>query len=219
MKIYALLLIGFILSSCSSMSKEECVSANWKEVGIKDGSLGRNVSEFNSYVKSCAKTSATPDQNAYMSGRREGLKTYCTIQKGYERGLRNETYYGTCVDHNEKIYLDGRRLGLELYEQERLYTEAAAKVKKMDDDITQVQNEIENLGSAIRQNGLTTQQRDEKETLISYNKINLSAFKHRRSILQGEAEEASKNFEALRKKHAELNYCSNENCFVKNNVK
>jgi hypothetical protein len=215
MKIYALLMIAFTLSSCASMSKEECVSANWKEVGIKDGSLGRNALVFNDYVKSCAKTSATPDQSAYMSGRSEGLKTYCTIQKGYDKGRHNENYYGTCVDHNEKIYLDGRKLGLELYEQERLYTEAVGKVKKMDDDIAQVQNEIENLGAAARQKDLTSQQRNEKETLISYNKVNLSAFKHRRSILQEQSEEAFKNFDALKKKHDELGYCSNENCFMK----
>jgi hypothetical protein len=197
------------------MSKEECLNANWNDVGLKDGIKGRDVSRLNGYVKSCAKTNITPDETAYTKGRNKGLKSFCTIQNGYAQGIKNKEYYGVCVDHNEARFLEGRTLGLELYAAEASSEHAAKKVKDTNDEIAKIETEISNLESDIRQNKITSAEKNTKQTLISRNKINLSAFKHTKTMLTEKSEAAMKNYQNLKQKHENLGYCQDQNCFNK----
>ena len=50
---FAILSVGIILSSCSVMSVEECKTADWKEVGYKDGSNGLSKQRFSEYISAC----------------------------------------------------------------------------------------------------------------------------------------------------------------------
>jgi len=215
MKFYVILLSVLVLSSCASMSKEECASANWVEIGKKDGSLGRSMRAFDSYVKSCGKADITPDKTAYMNGRDDGLEKYCTIQKGYEIGEENLDYSGVCINHNEAAVLEGRRLGLELYSFYKAYEDANAKVKKINDDISAIEDEIEKLTMEMNEDDISYYEREQKNNLISSNKINLSALKHTRYSLVEKAEEKLKLYEAKKKSHVNQGYCSGETCFTK----
>lgn len=215
MRSFTVLLSVLVLSSCASMSKEECAIANWKDVGTKDGGLGRSMNAFDGYVKACAKANVIPDKTAYMSGRNEGLKKYCTIQKGYEIGLSNREYYGVCVDHNEAAVIEGRRIGLELYSFQKAYDDAVAKVKEIDSDIAEIETEIDKLIAEINEDNISYRQKEEKNNLISSNKINLSALKNTRYNLVEKADEKLKSYEAEKKNHVAMGYCASETCFSK----
>lgn len=215
MKFYAILLSVLVLSSCASMSKEECVTANWGDVGIKDGSLGRSPGTFDGYVKACAKASVTPDKTAYLAGRFEGLKKYCTIQKGYELGQSNSGYSGVCADHNEAAVLAGRKLGLELYAFQKVHEDALAKVEEIDSDIEEIENEISKLTTEMNVEGIGYRQKEEKNNLIASSKINLSVLKHTRYLIAERADEKLKLFNAEKKRHVDKGYCSSETCFAK----
>lgn len=62
-KLNALLIVAILsgLSACASMSKDECLNANWKTIGYEDGSLGRPETTIQAHRKACAKINVTPD--------------------------------------------------------------------------------------------------------------------------------------------------------------
>ena len=215
MKFYAILLSVLVLSSCASMSKEECLTANWGDVGKKDGGLGRPMEAFDGYVKSCAKANVTPDKTAYMAGRFEGLNKYCTIQKGYELGQNNWDYNGVCVDHNEPAVLEGRKLGLDLYVFKKAHDDALAKVKEIDSDMAEIESEISKLFTEMNAEGISYRQKEEKSNLISAHKVNISALKNTRYNFVEKADDKLKLYEAEKKKHVGQGYCSSETCFAK----
>lgn len=115
MRVWALLaacvaLIG--LASCNSMSKEECVAADWKVIGDADGSAGHDPQErFAAHVKSCARIKIVPDQTTWFAGYQTGLKRYCTPLNGLSRGEAGDTYYNVCPVETATGFLRGYSLG------------------------------------------------------------------------------------------------------------
>ena len=65
------------LASCSTMSPKECQVANWRDVGQMDGLAGKNLTFFNERRSDCAEANIQIDQKSYLSGREQGLRSYC----------------------------------------------------------------------------------------------------------------------------------------------
>ena len=65
-----------LLSGCAAMSVEQCKTANWFNVGEKDGSAGQE-SRLDRYYSSCQKASVVPNQSLYEKGYQQGLGYYC----------------------------------------------------------------------------------------------------------------------------------------------
>ena len=57
----ALALMSLILS-CASLSKNECLQADWFEIGRKDGVMGRPRALFQQHSDACSKHGITPDR-------------------------------------------------------------------------------------------------------------------------------------------------------------
>jgi len=81
-KLYFLcVIIG--MTGCASMSKQECLNANWKTIGYEDGSRGKPETSIQAHRKACAKINITPDLPQYQQGHREGARFYCKKHTGY----------------------------------------------------------------------------------------------------------------------------------------
>ena len=80
LKLIRLIRIGFLLaavgvvSGCSTMSADECVTADWRTIGYEDGAKGREASAISRHRKACAKHGVTANFDAYEEGRHEGLR-------------------------------------------------------------------------------------------------------------------------------------------------
>ncbi len=60
------LCLPVLLGSCATMSKEECVAADWRVVGETDGAAGYDPqSRFAAHAKSCEKAGVVPDQSLW----------------------------------------------------------------------------------------------------------------------------------------------------------
>src|SRR5262245_45861049 len=84
------------LSGCASMSKNECLTVDWRTVGFEDGAAGYPADRIGQHCKACAKHGVTPDLAAYQSGREQGLREYCRPQNGFRVGSRGSGYDGSC---------------------------------------------------------------------------------------------------------------------------
>ena len=57
----ALALVGS-LSGCASLSKSECLSADWEDIGIRDGANGQPEEYLIQHAKACSKVHVVPDR-------------------------------------------------------------------------------------------------------------------------------------------------------------
>lgn len=60
------------IGGCVTMDASECRSANWYEIGFRDGLFGMQRMDV-AYDGQCSKQGAKPDVAAYAKGWQEGL--------------------------------------------------------------------------------------------------------------------------------------------------
>jgi prefoldin subunit 5 len=164
-KLNAILIVFMLggLSACASMSKDECLNANWKTIGYEDGSLGRPETTIQAHRKACAKINITPDLTQYQQGHREGVRVYCKKSTGYQLGVNGGAYLNLCPADLEPAFLQAYRLGQELFAVRQ-------KMNQVEDEINGYKTSIDNL----------QQQKAEQEKLI----VNAgSSAKERRAYL------------------------------------
>ncbi len=114
--------IAFAVSACSTLSKSECQTANWKNIGYGDGSQGYQASRIAQHRSACAEYKVTPDLAAYTAGRNEGLRQYCTPANGYNKGLSGYTYNGVCTNSNEREFVEALNYGLAINREQKIYS-------------------------------------------------------------------------------------------------
>ncbi|MEM1409986.1 MAG: DUF2799 domain-containing protein [Pseudomonadota bacterium] len=90
------IVVALLLSSCATMSEEECRITNWNARGQADGQNGAAVGRFQDYTKACSRYSIAPDFTAWEAGRQRGLERYCTPQGVYAAARRLSGNPGEC---------------------------------------------------------------------------------------------------------------------------
>lgn len=95
------LLLVWGLGGCATLSKEECLVANWREVGFSDASQGYTQARVAEHRAACAQAQVTVNLDEYNKGFELGLKNYCTANTGFDLGGKGAGYPDQC---NEKTY-------------------------------------------------------------------------------------------------------------------
>lgn len=109
------ILLSLLLSGCAIMGKDECLNAQWQNVGYEDGTKGYTASRISEYRKSCAEYNVSPDLGAYMKGRQHGLAEWCTPSNGYYQGTIGATYNGVCPETLEAGFQSAMYEGRAVY--------------------------------------------------------------------------------------------------------
>lgn len=107
-----IILLG-TLSACASLSKSECNTANWQQIGYEDGSQGKKSTRLQAHRKACAKHNVTPNSEDYDQGYQKGIKVYCTYDKGLLAGKRGRNTNAVCPADTD--YQTGYQEGLNLF--------------------------------------------------------------------------------------------------------
>jgi hypothetical protein len=113
--IISTVIIIIMLAGCASVSKEDCLVADWFENGRLDGIQGKSRTEFQNRAKPCLEHGVNADRQAYYQGHDEGLKYYCTQQKGFELGRKGLAYNSVCPLQLEKDFRAGYQNGMQLF--------------------------------------------------------------------------------------------------------
>lgn len=104
-----------LLASCASLSPEQCHNADWHQIGYADGAKGSPGSRIQEHASACAKAGIRPDMEAYLSGRMEGLLSYCQPENGFDVGRRGAPdNAGDCPPHLRGAFLQNYRQGREI---------------------------------------------------------------------------------------------------------
>ncbi|MBK8537046.1 MAG: DUF2799 domain-containing protein [Candidatus Competibacteraceae bacterium] len=107
------------LSGCTTLSREDCLSGDWYAIGVQDGASGYSLERLAEHRQACAEYRIRPDREDYRAGWEDGIRDYCTPQRGFREGRQGASYAGVCPPQLEWIFLREYRIGQELYEQER----------------------------------------------------------------------------------------------------
>lgn len=111
----SLALVG-ALTGCASLSKSECLSADWEDVGVRDGANGRPEEYLIQHAKACSKVSVVPDRGAWQHGRERGLERYCVVRNAYQAGeWGNGFNLDQCVSFDQERLEDAWQKGHEVH--------------------------------------------------------------------------------------------------------
>ena len=126
----AILLAPWALAACATLSPEQCRVVDWREQGFRDGRNGAADSRLNGHAESCAKAGIVPDGAAWLAGRAEGLRLYCTPEQGYREGVEGRIYSNVCPWPEEADFLAGYRTGEREAEIRRRYENARDDLRR-----------------------------------------------------------------------------------------
>ena len=157
--------IGFLLaaigiiSGCSTMSADECVTADWRTIGYEDGAKGREASAISRHRKACAKHGVTANFDAYEEGRHEGLREFCRPTNGYRIGRKGATYDGVCPRDMEDEFLAAYEDGYEHFRLEKDVRNIERDIRRVDRDLDQAHVDLETLEIDLVADGIDSTER------------------------------------------------------------
>jgi hypothetical protein len=147
------------LSSCASMSKNECVYADWRAIGFEDGAAGEPSTAISSRRQACAAAGVTPNMSEYLAGRDAGLAEYCTPANGFSEGESGSSYSGVCGRHNEAGFLAEYRAGSHLYLLRDRSRGASYALVKANEDLGAMKFAISHAATSLIRPDLTVTER------------------------------------------------------------
>lgn len=103
-----------LLGACAPLSKDQCKTANWQQIGYQSGVNGRAPARYEEERLACAEHGIGSDETGWKIGYTQGLGVYCTAANGYDVGRRGGSYGDVCpadLDvHFRPAYQDGRHV-------------------------------------------------------------------------------------------------------------
>ena len=112
---YFLFLALALLQGCSTMSADECRTASWRDVGLRDGLAGEPLTLLDRRTKACDEAGVTANAPLYLQGRNQGLPEYCRLDNAARLGLQGKTYHGVCAAGIDGEFRRRHAMGMEVY--------------------------------------------------------------------------------------------------------
>jgi hypothetical protein len=163
--------LPLLLASCASLSPEQCQNADWRQIGYADGANGLPGSRIQDHASACAKIGAKPDMEAYLSGRIEGLVSYCQPENGFDAGRRGAPdNAGDCPPHVRGAFLQNYRQGREINALEAQISSLRSTMDNERREMRRREDRIEDIRKELRRPNVSPERRNsllgEMERLI-----------------------------------------------------
>ena len=136
--LFPVFLFCLLLSGCATLSKNECLNADWYGIGYVDGARGYPASRIGEHRRACAEYSVKPDFEQYEKGRIAGLVEYCNPRNGYWLGTKGAAYGGVCPKNLEEQFILAYRQGKNVFGM-------VNQVKTGEKELRGLYQELENL--------------------------------------------------------------------------
>jgi hypothetical protein len=151
--------LALALTGCASMSKDECLTVDWRTVGYEDGAAGRSGDTIGQRRKACAAAGVTPNLDAYRAGRAEGLREYCQPENGYRVGVAGGFYGGYCPADLAPAFSQAYETGRELHSREYRVRQAGERLAAMHRELDGVEHRMAEAGFTAISPTSTSEQR------------------------------------------------------------
>jgi hypothetical protein len=158
--IFLLVLAGAFFG-CATLSKNECLQADWYELGYRDGSIGARRSLFQEHSDACLKHKVHADRQSYFKGRDEGLRVYCTHNNGFNQGKAGSKYHRVCPPEVESDFLAGYTKGHEIYKYE-------SQMAALENRLRSIERQIQDKEKQLVSSNLSYETREKIRADIRY---------------------------------------------------
>ena len=128
-KFLILIALGWSLSACSTMNKNECNTSDWRAIVYEDGVEVRSGSYLSKHRKACAKHEVTPQAETYYQGHARGVRIYCRPQNAFLVGRRGSTYQGVCPEEMAADFEFEYSRGYAIYTMERRFSQLGENIR------------------------------------------------------------------------------------------
>lgn len=141
---FIILMFGLaILAGCQTLSKEECVAADWRVVGEQDGAAGHPPQQrFGDHAKSCERAGIVPDQTLWNQGYQIGLTRFCTPLSGLAHGKNGKSYANNCPPELASAFNSGYLLGLKHHGKLQEMDSVRSQIRSYEYEISSTQKKI-----------------------------------------------------------------------------
>ena len=133
---FAFAMLALALTGCATMDRDECLMADWRNVGFEDGRGGQLTNYVGEHREACARHGVTPNLTEYLAGHSQGIAEYCRPQNGFRLGQSGQAYRGECPAGLEAAFVESHAGGYGLYERreevDRLRSEIALNLYRED---------------------------------------------------------------------------------------
>jgi hypothetical protein len=150
---------ALVLQGCASMSKNECLTADWYSIGYESGIRGQRETQISEHRKACAEHGVTPDLARYLQGREAGLQNFCEPRNGYRLGRAGTSYAGVCPPGLESDFLQSYSAGRELYGMQQNINRIGRHIKAKQSELKHLNEDIADKQSELIAAGTTPSQR------------------------------------------------------------
>ena len=124
-----------IQSGCATLSRDECIRADWNRIGRQDGADGYPFERIEEHRKACGEFGIGPNPAAYRQGRDQGLIFYCTPSNGYEQGKSGASYRYVCPHELEANFMRGFRVGTQVYDLSQQISQVDGKIRAKEKEL------------------------------------------------------------------------------------
>jgi len=131
--------VAMLLSGCATMSSEQCMVADWYRLGEQDALAGRTADHLANRAGACQDAGYAADTQAWYAGFESALPSFCTLDNGFQFGIDGHRYQSTCPAPFSDEFLEGYRLGSEIYALEQ---SAFSTQRGMDRIRNQIEREL-----------------------------------------------------------------------------
>ncbi len=128
------LLLAVFLTGCETLTPAECATANWREMGLQDGSRGE-ADRAAKFFESCSKVNIAVDVATYRRGRAEGLQGYCSLGNALAEGQAGRPYGDVCPPQINQSFRNVHSVALREFN-------ARKNMDRLEDVQQQLQNEL-----------------------------------------------------------------------------
>lgn len=160
-RMVALCAVSLLAAGCATLTPDECLHADWRAIGHEDGAAGRGVERLAHHRSACAKVAVTPDFAAYQAGHAAGARVFCHPANGYRVGRNGYVYTGICPADLEPEFLAALEEGLFVHQLELDVDAVANEIARVDYEMDEIVEDIENTEDALERDGLADGERRE----------------------------------------------------------
>ena len=89
--------LASVVVACRPIDPEKCGTVDWYQTGVVDGERGR-ADRLDAFIETCGTVDVTPDVDAYLMGREEGLERFALSKQGFNTGDEADWIQRSCVD-------------------------------------------------------------------------------------------------------------------------
>lgn len=181
MRLLIITVIVLLLSGCAVMGKQDCLNAEWHELGYQDGSTGQDRDHLQQRRQACGEHGISVDRNAYYEGYESGLGRFCTAATGYERGRQGHRYNNVCPPLLEGDFLTGYQRGREVFQMQQYIAEQDRRLYEHGLHINQLNHELNYSLHQLRRNDLdsSTRRRLSYHTQLLQRRLRLMHMEYR----------------------------------------